>query len=145
MKTKIAILPLLAVLLLLASFGAPADPGNAQRIVEMKGGGESLPVFLMRLPASFEAQVFYGLFLSGLAGMIGSWLWKWSQGEADAHHFTARYAVGQWLWLVGASIAAIMTVGFQTEGGEFFGWLSVMWAGGFAGFSGEVKFKKAAP
>lgn len=137
-------MPLAALMgaLFLASFAAPADVGTAQRIVEMKGGGESLWVFAQRLPSSFEAQVFYGLFLSGLAGTIGSFLWKWSQGVADLHHFTARYAVGQWLWLIGSSIAAIMTVGFQTESGEFFGWLAVLWSGGFAGFSGEVKVKK---
>lgn len=135
-------MPAVALLLGLLSMAVVADPGTAQRIVEMKGGGESLWVFATRLPGSFEAQVFYGLFLSGLAGMVGSWLWKWSQGDADLHHFTIKYAVGQWLWLIGSSVAAIMTVGFQTEGGEFFGWLSVLWAGGFAGFSGEVKIKK---
>lgn len=144
MKTiKLAVLPLLAGLLLIASVGAPADVGNATRIVEMKGGGESLGVFLLRLPFSFEAQVFYGLGLSGLAGAIGSWLWKWSQGLADGSHFTMKYVVGQLLWLAGSSIAAIMTVGFETADGVFFGWLSVLWAGGFAGFSGEVKIKKA--
>lgn len=145
MKTtnKIAALPLLALLLLLAS-SVLADPGTAQRIVEMKGGGESLGVFLSRLPSSFEAQVFYGLFGSGVAGMIASWAWKWSKQQAGVDHFTTRYILGQVLWLGGSSVAAIMTVGFQTEGGEFFGWLSVLWAGGFAGFSGEVKIQKPA-
>lgn len=138
---KLLLLPIIMLVTFLASH-ALADPSTAARIVELKGGSESLWVFLARLPTSFEAQVFYALFGSGVIGSLGSWLWKWSQGVADASHFTARYVAGQVLWLVGASVAAIFTVGFQTEDGVFFGWLSVLWAGGFAGFSGEIKFKK---
>lgn len=142
--SKHVVLPVLAALLFAASFAAPAGMNEATRIVEMKGGGESLWVFLTRLPGSFEAQVFYALAVSWFVGALGSWLWKWSQGQAEgAKHFTHQYIIGQLLYGVGVSIAAIMTVGFQTEGGEFFGWLSVLWCGGFAGFSGEVKLKAA--
>lgn len=140
--TNIHALFALAVLLFFASFGAPADVGTAARIHELKGGGESLGVFLSKLPSSFEAQVFYGLVGSGLLGIIASWLWKWSQQLAGLDHFNPRYVIGQVLWLGGASVAAIMTVGFQTEDGVFFGWLSVLWTGALAGFSGEVKIKK---
>lgn len=127
-----------AVMLLLVPISAFAL--DAQKIVEIKGGSETLGQFLGKLPTSFEAQVFYGLVLSGLVGMIGSWLWKWSQGVAQGlHHFTVKYSVGQLLWLIGSSIGAIETVGFQTDGGEFFGWMSVIVTGGFMGFSGEVK------
>ncbi len=113
---------------------------EAHKIAELKGGSETLGQFLKGLPTSFEAQVFYGLMLSGVIGMMGSWLWKWTQGIAHGiHHFTAKYTVGQLLWLIGSSIGAIETVGFQTDSGEFFGWMSVIVTGGFMGFSGEVK------
>lgn len=114
---------------------------GAQKIAEIKGGSESLWEFLRRFPGSFEAQVFYGLAGSGLLGMIGSWLNKWRLGLADANWWTLKYVVGQIIWLVGASIGAITLVNFQTDSGEFFGWMSVIVTGGFMGFSGEVKTK----
>lgn len=114
---------------------------DAPKIADLKGeASESLFVFLKRLPAAFELQVFYALFGAGLAGALASWLWKWTQGASiGIGHFTPRYILGQTLWLAGSSIAAIATVGFTTTSGEFFGWLGVLWTGALAGFSGEVK------
>lgn len=121
------------------AWGAPTD---APHIAEIKQGTtEPIWVFLGRFGSSMEAQIFYGLFGSGIIGSLASYGWKWSNGLANGSHWTARYVVGQLLWLAGISVAAIATVGFTTESGEFYGWLSVLWSGGFAGFSGEVKFK----
>lgn len=129
-----------AVLMLL--FSLPAFALDAQKIAEIKANGaESLWQFLGRLPGSFEAQVFYGLAFSAAIGMISSWLWKWSQGQADSHWWTWRYVFGQILWIIGSSLSLIMMTGFSTESGEFFGWLSVCSTGALAGFSGEVKTK----
>lgn len=141
MKRSYIELSILTIGLLLMSSLVPAM--DAQKIAEIRSNGnEDVWQFIRRLPGSFEAQLLYGLVGSGLIGMLGSWLWKWSKGEADGFaHFTPRYLIGQVLWLLGSSTAAIMTVGFSTESGEFFGWLSVLWAGGFTGFSGEVKQK----
>lgn len=112
------------------------------KIQEIKAT-ETLWVFLLKLPASFEAQVFYGLVGSGIVGALSSWLWKWAKGEAaGVGHITLRYGLGQVLWLIGSSIGAIATVGFMTPAGEFFGWLSVLWTGALAGFGGEVKTEK---
>ena len=127
---------LLALLLLTPTLALALE---AQKIVAIKGGSETLWQFLSALPASFEAQVFYGLFFSGVAGAIGSWLWKWSKGDAGLKHFGIKYTIGQVLWLAGTSIAAIATVGFSTADGVFFGWLSVLWLGAMTGFGGEVK------
>ena len=116
---------------------------EAQSIKEIKGQHETLWAFILRLPLSFEAQVFYGLFFAGVCGAATSWLWKWANGNAEGiHHFTLRYTIGQLLWLAGSAIGAITTVGFATETGEFFGWLSVLWTGALAGFGGEVKNTK---
>lgn len=115
---------------------------EAQKIAEIKAT-ETLWTFLGKLPGSFEAQVFYGLVISGLVGIIASWLWKWSKGEATGvSHFTLRYGISQVIWLVGSAIGAIFTIKFSTDSGEFFGWLSVLWAGALAGFGGEIKTEK---
>lgn len=130
---------LLSMMFWLSVVGAPTDAPRIADVSKMKT--ESLWDFLNRFAESFEAQIFYALFMSGLIGALASYTWKWSKGEANGSHWTVRYIVGQVLWLAGISVAAIMTVGFQTESGEFYGWLSVIWAGGFAGFSGEVKIE----
>lgn len=135
----------LAMLAALLWWVAPAGALDAQHIAEIKqGSNESLLEFLRRFPASFEAQLWYGLFGSGIVGALLSYAWKWYQGVANGSHWTPRYVVGQMLWLGGSAVLAIVTVGFTTPDGQFFGWLSVLWAGGFAGFSGEVKFKEKA-
>lgn len=137
MKNFIVVVILLAIL----AFMTDSPALEASKIAEIKGAGsESLLVFLKRLPGSFEAQVFYGLFGSGVAGSLASWLWKWAQGDSSGlHHFTLKYTLGQTLWLAGSSVAAIATVGFTTQSGEFFGWLSILWTGALAGFGGEIK------
>lgn len=127
-------------LLLLAPTSALAL--EAQKIATIKGDTQTLWQFLAALPKSFEAQIFYALFLSGVVGAIASWLWKWSQGNAGLKHFNLKYTIGQVLWLAGSAIAAIFTVGFSTESGEFFGWLSVLWLGAMTGFGGEVKTER---
>lgn len=139
---------IIVVILLMASavaFGSGLE--NAAKIAEIKPGPgtESLLAFLLRLPTSFEAQVFYGLVLSGLIGMLGSWLWKWSKGKADGFaHFTVKYIVGQALWLIGSAAGVIAVTGFQTDDGQFFGWLMVLITGGSLGYNGEVKEKAVA-
>lgn len=135
----------LIVLALFATLAFASGLEGAQKIAEIKpgAGAETLLAFLKRLPTSFEAQVFYGLFLSGAVGMIGSWLWKWSKGKADGFaHFTLKYIVSQVLWLTGSSIGVIAATGFQTDSGEFFGWIMVLITGGSLGYNGEVKEKK---
>lgn len=144
MKKKLLVVG--GTLALLAAVGsALGGLEDAQKVAEMARGvgkQQSLFDFLKDVPSSFEAQLFYALFGSWLSGAVASWLWKWTQGMADGlRHFTLRYFMGQVMFGVGISIAAIMTVGFQTDSGEFFGWLSVLWSGAFAGFSGETKIK----
>lgn len=137
-----AVVLLVAVALYFWASFALGGPTDAPRINEIKQGThESLWDFMGRFGTSFEAQIFYALFASGVAGSVSSFLWKWSQDMVNWNHWSAKYVVGQLLWLAGISVAAIATVGFQTESGEFYGWLSVLWSGGFAGFSGEVKIK----
>lgn len=133
------LIPIAALALL--AWIAPSFGLEASKISEIKPGPgqESIMVFLRRLPSSFEAQIFYGLFCSGLAGAVASWLWKWSNGQAGLAHFTLQYGTKQLLWLAGSAIGLIMTVGFQTPSGEFFGWLDVLVTGAAAGFGGEVK------
>lgn len=133
---------LVTVVLAATLLGAALDALaiEAKKIAQIKAD-ETLWSFIVKIPTSLEAQLLYALVISGLIGMIASWLWKWSQGQADSSHWTKKYVIGQLLWLVGSSVTAIFVVGFQTEDGVFFGWMSVLWAGAFAGFSGDVKVK----
>lgn len=135
---------LYAVLFLwLVAFSAWAQPvQQAQHIKEIVQAKdqETLWTFLLRFPSSFEAQVYYGLILSALAGLLASWAYKWSQGQADGFkHFSPKYVVQQFLWLNGITLTLIMTTGFTTDSGEFFGWMSVLSSGALSGWAGEVK------
>lgn len=126
-----------AALLFVALDGVALE---AEKIAEIRQTSEGFGDFLLRLPFSFQAQVFYALSGTALLGALGSWLWKWSQGATSGwRHFTCRYIVGQVLWIIGGSLMTINTVEFHTESGEFFGWMSVIITGGFMGFSGEIK------
>jgi hypothetical protein len=131
----------LGAILALKAGGAFAGIEGAKKIAQIRSE-ETLWHFLAELPVSVEAQIVYGYSLAGIAGSVGSFLWKWSQGMADRTHWSPRYFVGQILWIIGSGVGAVMTVGFTTDSGEFFGWLAVLTTGALAGFSGDLKVKE---
>lgn len=99
-----------------------------------------LAVFLASLPGSWEVQLFYGLMLSGTAGMVAHYLLKWARDEIQGNLFC-------YLWLnkkstclslftyIGISIGAIASGAFTGEYGGFVGWKVVFWMGATNGFT----------
>lgn len=106
---------------------------QAQKIGEIKGASESLAQFLSRLPASFEAQIFYAICLFGAAGMLTNYGVKWLKGEIGGSLIkylffnNIRGTLLSFFTTVGVGIGAITSGVFETAGGEFVGWFNVMW------------------
>jgi hypothetical protein len=58
---------------------------DAQTIAQVKAEAPAdLWHFLLNLPVTQEAQLFYALMLSGSMGMIASYVMKWAKSEIDA-------------------------------------------------------------
>lgn len=134
-------LPFMA--LLLAPIMAIADPASAPKIREIKQANESLWQFLSALPSSMEAQILYGLVLAGTAGLLASWLWKYSNGQVGClvdYLFREKRlrTLASVLSMVGGSLAAIAAGVFVTDSGEFVGWLNVLAWGANAGFGVDL-------
>lgn len=106
---------------------------NAQKIGEIKGQGESFLTFLSRLPASFEAQIFYAVALFGLVGMMANYSVKWMRGEIAGSLISylflhnIRATLLSYATTIGVGIGAITAGVFETGSGEFVGWFNVMW------------------
>ena len=85
-------------IIILATFGIGAALAGAPEQMALskpRAEVETLWHFASDAVFSFHAQIFYALVGSGILGMVGSWLWKWSHGDAKGfHHFTHRYAIG---------------------------------------------------
>ena len=126
----------------------------AQTIAELKSTGqaESLWHFLSQIPASMEAQIFYGVLLFGVVGIVGSWLVKWSQDAAGGFidyffRTSFRRTVATLCAYVGAMATGIGTQVFFTEvGGQevFVGWLNVAWASLTTAFAADMGINKGA-
>jgi len=106
---------------------------NAQKIAELKGPGESLWTFLQRLPASFEAQIFYAISLFGLVGLMANYTVRWMKSEIAGSLFAylfndnIRGTLFSYATTIGVGIGAITAGVFETSSGEFVGWFNVMW------------------
>ena len=97
--------------------------------------------FLINLPATQEAQLFYALMLSGTLGMIASYIMKWAKGDISS-------CLGEYLFLqnlratvlsvatyTGTAMASIYAGAFYVgDQAVFVGWGMVMWLGALNGF-----------
>ena len=110
---------------------------------------ESLWHFLAQLPTSFDAQILYGLLISGFVGIMAHYMAKWLRGEVEGSLWQylfvneARHTFLSLGTLFAASIAAIAANVFETDAGAFVGWTNVMWIGLTTGFSGDSVMNKA--
>jgi hypothetical protein len=103
---------------------------------------ESLGHFLMNLPATMEAQLFYALMLTGILGMFANYGVKWAKGEIGACLATylfrqhLRLTVLSFLTYSGTAMAAIYADAFHVgDQSVFVGWGMVMWLGALNGYS----------
>lgn len=131
MKSKRIVLIGAGVALSLMAEVMMAQP--AQKISELKSNGESLWTFLGRLPASFEAQIFYAIVLFGIIGMFTNYAVKWMKKQIAGSlinylfHDNLRGTLLSISTTIGIGIGAITGGVFETASGEFVGWFNVMW------------------
>ncbi len=115
---------------------------DAQTIAQVKAEAPAnLWHFLLNLPATQEAQLFYALMLSGTLGMIASYVMKWAKGEIGAclgeylFRQNLRATVLSIATYTGTTMAAIYAGAFHVgDQGVFVGWGMVMWLGALNGF-----------
>ena len=131
MKPSLGIMLFSVVTLL--GWNALAGVELAQTIAQAKSASpESLWHFLRALPVTMEAQIWYGLLLSGAVGIMAHYFHKWASDEIAGSLFDYLFrqhpkktilslsAYVAWtLSLVGTGI-------FQTGSGEFVGWSIVL-------------------
>ena len=116
---------------------------EAQTIAQVKAQSpESLGHFLMNLPSTMEAQLFYALMLTGTAGMLANYGVKWARGEIGsclgAYLFrqNLRATVLSFLTYTGTAMAAIYAGAFHVgDQAVFVGLGMVMWLGALNGYS----------
>jgi len=111
---------------------------------------ESLWQFLSQLPGSMEAQILYGLLLAGVVGMMAHYLMRWLNGEISGslvrYLFTdyPRRTLLAFAGIIGVALTAITSGVFETDSGEFVGWLNVLWVGLTNGYAADSVANKGA-
>jgi hypothetical protein len=124
----------MVIALAAAGVAMGGSANDAQKISELRVT-EPLGGFLLRLPASAEAQILYAWALAVWCGMAFTWFGKWKVGQADARYFIEnfRWTMGSLVTSLGAGVGGIVSGAFETSSGEFVGWWSVLYHGGIAG------------
>lgn len=115
---------------------------DAQTIAQVRAEApESLWHFLIGLPSTMEAQIFYGLMLAGSLGMIANYIVRWARKEIGGSLFTylikqnPRGTVLSLCTYTGVAIGAITTGAFIIgPSATFVGWGWVLWLGATNGF-----------
>lgn len=102
-----------------------------------------LAEFLAGLPGSWDMQIFYGLMLSGLGGMLAHYLLKLARKEITGNplcYFIAnwRTALLSLLVFTGMAWTAAFNGMFMGELGGFVGWKMVLSWGWSVGLSIDV-------
>lgn len=120
---------------------------NAQTIAQAKNG-QSLIDFLMALPATMEAQIFYALVLGCLVGMIGHYLRAYATGQITdclGEYLFKTQARRTWLTLITVitwSAGEVSAGLFTTTDGTFVGWGLVILSGLKTGYAGDSLLNK---
>lgn len=142
MSSLFARLYSLAVLLVIAPALARAADGvlnsSAPKISDT--APESLYAFLCALPGSFEAQLFYGLMISGTAGQFAHYALKWARDEIRGNlvcylWINKKSTALAFFTFVGIAVTAIASGAFTGQYGGFVGWKMVFWMGVTNGFT----------
>ena len=102
---------------------------------------ESLWHFLAALPTTMEAQILYGVLLSGVVGMVANYTVKWARGEIAGslwqYLFLTQFRATllSFFGYMGLAITSIAAAIFSTSDGQFVGWATVLWFGATNGFA----------
>lgn len=124
---------------------------NSPTIAEIKSGApESLWHFLGQLPGSWEAQVWYGLVLGGILGMLGHYIRGRSAGNISGSPIDYFFRDNVWRSVASASAVAgelFAEIGaglFTTEAGIFVGWGLVIVSGIKSGYGLDSLVNKSS-
>lgn len=124
------------------------DITNAPTIAEATAQPESLWHFLATLPTTYEAQLWYGLLLGGLLGMIAHYINGRAKGDIAGSLFDYFFRDNVWrsvgtVSAVAAELFAEIGAGlFTTKEGAFVGWGLVIAAGIKSGYLGDSLLNK---
>lgn len=117
---------------------------NAPTIADIKANApEGLWQFLSALPASFEAQLFYGLLIFGLIGMTANYFQRWARDEIQGNLVCYLFlqhpkrTLLSFMSYIGLVAAAISTGVFKVDG-QFVGWYNVIWIALTTAFTVDV-------
>jgi len=115
---------------------------DAQTIAQLKATApESLWHFLLALPSTMEAQIWYALLLGGAIGMIGHYIRGRSTGNLSGSPIDYFVRDNPWRSIATAGAVAaelfaeIGTGIFTTSTGQFVGWGIVLMMGLKSGYS----------
>jgi len=124
---------------------------DAQTIAQVKAEApESLWHFLVNLPTTMEAQIFYALMLSGTLGMIANYIQKWFRSEISGclvdylFRQNPRATGLAFFTYTSMAITAIAMHAFHVGGADqiFVGWGWVMSLGFTNGFTIDAIMNK---
>lgn len=115
---------------------------DAQTIAQVKAQApDSLWHFLVSVPTTMEAQLFYGLMLAGTLGMIANYIVRWARNEIAGSLLAylidqnPRGTVLSLCTYTGVAIGAIAAGAFTAgPSAAFVGWGWVLWLGATNGF-----------
>jgi hypothetical protein len=117
---------------------------DAPTIAQIKAiPNDSLWQFLMQLPMTMEAQIFYALLIGNLIGMAGHYFKQWGTGEIAGNmwaYLVVEYPRKSMLSLFGIitlSATEVATGLFVTAEGMFVGWALVLLSGIKTGYAGD--------
>lgn len=141
------------VALAVASMSAFGVGPTGDSIATMKANnpvGDSLWKFLLKLPETAEAQLLYGLWISGFLGIAAHYvhLWLTESIEGSLWNYLFHQYPRRTLLTVCAYVAWTFTlVGtsvFETDAGIFVGWWNVLLFGASNGFGVDALANKGS-
>lgn len=111
----------------------------APTVAELKAaspeGLEGLITFLLQIPTSHEAAIFYASLFAMVIGMVLSWAWKYYKTQETDSRFVDYFfksssrRTGATVLSFGAATVTAIVSGVFDNSGAFVGWYNVMYTG----------------
>ena len=122
---------------------------TGQTIAQAKLAQPDLWHYLLNIPLSLEAQVFYALLLGCVLGMVAHYVRLWASSQIEGSlldylfrqhpKFTVLALLSAASWSFGEVSASL----YQGADGEVFSWLLVLISGFKNGYTGDSLINKA--
>lgn len=122
--------------------------GDKPKIIDVVNASpDGLLDFLMQLPGTMEAQIFYALLIGSLVGMVAHYLVRWREGDiagslwAYLFYENPRRSILSIFGIITWSATEAATGLFFHEG-QFVGWALVIISGIKTGYAGDSLLNK---